>query len=55
MTRYGGVPEEYQVDGYLNQISATSNQKTTIQTVRAQAHGHKMPISKIKDFLVSTT
>jgi hypothetical protein len=55
MTRYGGVPTEYQVDGYLAQIAASSTQKTAVTTTRATAHGHAMPIGKIKDLLNVTT
>lgn len=54
MTKYGGVPEEYQVDGYLGQISASTNQKNTLATQRT-THNHKMPIGKIEDLLAATT
>jgi hypothetical protein len=53
MKRYGGVPAEYQVDGYLGQIAASTNQKTSIVTARDTKHGHQMTPDKIKDFLAA--
>jgi len=54
MARYGGVPTEYQEDGYLAQISASTNQKNAVAAQRGANHGHKIPIDKIKEILSNT-
>lgn len=54
MRRYGGVPESYQVDGYLGQIAASSTQKAAVAALRAGAPGpHHLPVGKIKDILAN--
>jgi hypothetical protein len=50
MKSFGGVPTEAQVDGYLNAVSASSNQKTLITNARGN-HSHAMPLDKIKALL----
>ncbi len=52
MKLFGGVPTEYQEDAYLNQVAASTNQKTIIAAARGTAN-HKLSIDKIKDLLTA--
>lgn len=55
--KYGGVPTDYQVDGYLASaaVNASGTQKTGIVTHRTQSHANLIPIGKITDWLSSHT
>lgn len=39
---YGGEPLDYQIDGYLAQVSASTNQRTVVATI---AHKHQAVIN----------
>lgn len=53
MTKYGGVPTDYQIDGYLATaaVGASSNQKSGIVTHRTGSHADVIPISQITAWL----
>jgi hypothetical protein len=55
MTKYGGVPTDYQIDGYLasTAVSASTNQKTGLVTHRTTAHANVIPIGQITSWLAS--
>lgn len=53
MKRFGGVPTDYQIDGYLASaaVGASSTQKTGIVTHRTSAHANLIPIAQITSWL----
>lgn len=53
MARYGGVPEQYQIDGYLGQVGASTGQRSGLASHNAAQHGGHIPIDKIRDWLTS--
>lgn len=55
MARFGGVPTDYQLDGYLGStsVNASSTQKSSLATHRAQQHAGLIPIAQVTAWLTA--
>jgi hypothetical protein len=51
MARFGGVPTDYQVTGYLTQIGASGGQVSALTTHMRAQHAGLATIDKIRDWL----
>jgi hypothetical protein len=53
MSKFGGVPTDYQIDGYLASaaVAASTSQKSGIVTHRTTQHADVIPISQITSWL----
>jgi hypothetical protein len=54
---YGGAPVEYQIDGYLASVpvSASTNQKTVVQTVRSATKAHHLTWDEVENLLTKNS
>jgi hypothetical protein len=52
---YGGAPVEYQIDGYMVKVSASTNQKAVVVTTRNVTKNHYLHWDEVENVLSSNS